>query len=229
MMEEFEAFGDLGGSEERAARRASKRVKPGDGRALKPFRWWHLLTRSLLGVRVANGDGSESVYAVDVNHLGDKDSGEVMANLYRDGRLEAVSRTPAAFSVPGGTIEVATSSFGLKRCHLVALDGSERQLTPDPGSAEGRRARLDTTHPRVSRSIGAVAVAVLVVSVGLLVPQLLEVVTSVPLIAENVGTFVSPVELPVWLNTALTVGALLASTERALRLRYHWLLDGAGN
>jgi hypothetical protein len=37
------------------------------------------------------------------------------------------------------------------------------------------------------------------------------------------------VQLPVWANIALTIAAAVASTERALRLRYHWLLDGAGN
>jgi hypothetical protein len=211
------------------SRRAAKRVKPGDGRPLKPFRWWQLLTRSVLSVEVAVGDGTTSVFTVEVNHLGDKESGEVMAGLYRDGRHIAESRTPAAFSVPGGTIEVATSGFGLKRCHLVALDGTERQLTPDPRSAEGRRARLARDHPAASRGIGAAAVAVLVVSVALLVPQLVELLTRIPPVAENLGVFVSPVQLPVWANTALTIAAATASTERALRLRYHWLLDGAGN
>ena len=32
--------------------------------------------------------------------------------------------------------------------------------------------------------------------------------------------------LPGWVNITLTVAALLASIERALRLRNHWLLDG---
>lgn len=211
------------------ARRAAKRVTPGDGRALRPFRWWQLLTRSVLSVEVAVPDGNASVFTVEVNHLGDKDSGEVMAELYRDGRHVAESRTPAAFSVPGGTIEVATSGFGLKRCHLVGLDGAERQLTPHARSAEGRRARLASDHPAASRVIGAAAVAVLVASVALLVPQLVELLSRIPPVAENLGVFVSPVQLPAWANTALTIAAAVASTDRALRLRYHWLLDGAGN
>ena len=50
-----------------------------------------------------------------------------------------------------------------------------------------------------------------------------------PPVAAAVGVFESPVHLPIWLNIALGVAAALASTERALRLRYHWLLDGVGN
>ncbi|WP_068798485.1 hypothetical protein [Pseudonocardia sp. HH130630-07] len=44
----------------------------------------------------------------------------------------------------------------------------------------------------------------------------------------SVGVFHSPVQLPIWLNITLGVGAAVASTERALRLRYSWL-DSAGN
>ncbi|NKY97978.1 hypothetical protein HGB44_09960 [Nocardiopsis dassonvillei subsp. albirubida] len=46
-------------------------------------------------------------------------------------------------------------------------------------------------------------------------------------VAERSGTFTSPVHLPVWLNTALALGAAAASTERALRLRCNWLPDSA--
>lgn len=42
------------------------------------------------------------------------------------------------------------------------------------------------------------------------------------------GTFDSPLHLPLWLNFGLGLGALAASTERALRLSNSWL-DGAGN
>jgi hypothetical protein len=33
----------------------------------------------------------------------------------------------------------------------------------------------------------------------------------------------------VWITTTLGLGAVLASIERGLRLRYHWLLDGAAS
>ncbi|WP_261987675.1 hypothetical protein [Microbacterium sp. 4-7] len=66
----------------------------------------------------------------------------------------------------------------------------------------------------------------LVVALVLGVPQLVEQITQIPPIAEAIGTFESPIHLPPWANISLVVGALAASTERALRLRYNWLLDG---
>lgn len=209
--------------------RAARRVKPGDGRPLKPFRWWQLLGRSLLYLRLPGDDGRKLVYAVDVRHSGNASTGEVEANLYLDGVLHAVSKLPAAFPVPGGVVQVAVSTFGLKRCHFVADDGAERMLEPDPRSAEGRRAQLDRAHPSLSRAVGAIAVGVLAVSVALLVPQLLEYASRIPPIAENFGVFASPVQLSFWANVAITAAAAVASTDRALRIRYHWLLDGAGN
>lgn len=114
-------------------RRAAKRVKPGDGRPLTPFRWWQQLSRSLFHLHLAGADGRRTVYAVDVRTTGDE-NGYVRAELYRDGRHHATSKVPAAFRVEGGVIEVAATQFGLKRCHYVTPDGLEQQLvrTPDP-------------------------------------------------------------------------------------------------
>jgi hypothetical protein len=211
-------------------RRAVQRVKPGDGRPLKRFRWWQMfLGRALLHLQLAGDDGRRVVYSVDVRHWGDKDDGVVRARLYRNGRHCAESKVPAVFPVEGGTIEVATSAFGVRRCHYVAFDGTQRQLTPDPKSAEGRRDRLDRDHPTMSRLIGSVSVVALIVGVGLNLLQILEPISRVPPIAENLGVFESPIHLPLWLNIALGLAAGLASTERALRLRFHWLLDAGGN
>ncbi|MGO1885402.1 MAG: hypothetical protein ACTH3G_08585 [Citricoccus sp.] len=204
-------------------------MKPGDGRPLKRFRWWQQLSRGLMYLHPTGPAGREVEYAVDVGYLGDAKSGEVTARLYADGRLQSWSKTPAAFPVPGGTIEVATSSFGLKRCHFVDVQGAEHQLVPDPGSAEGRRARLERRHPTASRWIGVVSVVLLVVGVSQLLLQLAQQISVIPPIAESIGVFHSPVDLPLWLTIALTAGAVVGSTERALRLRYHWLLDAAGN
>lgn len=209
--------------------RSAKRVKSGDGRLLKRFRWWHLLRRALFYLPFSRADGSQIVYAVDVPLWGDPTSGEVKANLYLDGRHHAESKVPTAFPVEGGAIEVAVSTFGIKRCHFVTADGAEHQLTPDARSAEGRRARLERDHPVLSRRIGVFSVIMLVIGVGLNLLQLAEPITQIPPIAETVGRFESPVHLPLWLNITLGLGAALASTERTLRLRYHWLLDSAGN
>lgn len=211
-------------------RRAIQRVKPGDGQQLKRFRWWQmLLGRALLHLELPGDDGRRVVYSVDVRHQGDRRDGVVRAQLYRDGRQHAVSTVPAVFPVEGGAIEVATTAVGVRRCHHVAADGTERRLVPDPKSAEGRRARLERDHPSVSRLVGVVSVVVLVVGVGLNLLQILEPISRIPPVAENLGVFVSPIHLPLWLNITLGLGAALASTERALRLRYHWLLDAGGN
>lgn len=200
-----------------------RRVEPGDGHALQPYRWWQPFSRALFHLRL--GGGAAETWSVDVRLWGDSD-GEVYAQLYRDGLNDARSKLPAAFPVPGGTIEVVASSFGLRRCHYVAHDGSQRQLVPDPASAEGRRARLHRTRPALSRAIGAASVTVLLVALVLGVPQIIEQITRIPPVAESIGTFVSPIRLPEWANVSLLVATLVASTERALRLRYNWLLDG---
>ncbi|MFG3257327.1 hypothetical protein [Streptomyces sp. NPDC048172] len=216
--------------EERRRRRAVRRVRAGDGRPLRRFRWWQLPGRALFELALTEDHGRTVRYDVDVRHWQNQSSGNVKAQLYRDGRLHAESKIPAVFPVPGGgTIEVAMSGFGIKRCHHVAADGAERQLTPHPASAEGRRARLDRDHPALSRWIGLCSLSALLVGVGLLVLQIAEPVSEIPPVAARVGSFESPVRLPLWLNIALGAATAMASVERALRLRYHWLLDGAAN
>lgn len=208
---------------------AARRIRRGDGRPLESFRWWHLLAgRSLFSLRLVGSDGHEPLYAVDVRHWGKQGGDEGKAHLYVDGRHHAESTLPAAFPVRGGTIEVALSAYGPKRMHYVALDGAEQQLVPDPRSAVGRRLRLDREFPAMSRLIGVVSVLMLVVGVGLNLLQLAEPISAIPRVADWFGRFESPIQLPLWLNVALGVGAGLAGTERALRLRYHPLLDGAG-
>ncbi|MGW7514285.1 hypothetical protein ACWGJ2_01660 [Streptomyces sp. NPDC054796] len=207
-------------------RRAVQRVKPGDGRELKRFRWWQSFSRALFHLRLTGDDGRQTVYTVDVKHQGDS-SGHVKAHLYLDGRHHAESRVPAAFPVQGGTVEVRKSAFGLKRCHYVTAAGDEFPLAPDSASAEGRRARLDRAHPALSRWIGFLSLVVLFVGLVLLVLQLAEQITRDPQgVAQYIGTFTSPVDLPAWGNTVLGLCTAAASTERALRLRYNWLLDG---
>ncbi|WP_407555464.1 hypothetical protein QOM21_36915 [Streptomyces sp. Pv4-95] len=173
-----------------------------------------------------NDNGRQTVYAVGVRHQ-NQSSGYVKADLYLDCRHYAESKVPAVFPVQGGTVEVRTSGFGLKRCHYVTAAGAEFQLIPDPASAEGRRARLDRAHPALSRCMGFLSSIVLVIGLVLLILQLAEQVTRAPEgVAQYVGTFTLPVDLSAWGNVVVGLVTVAASTERALRLRYSWLLDG---
>lgn len=202
-----------------------RRITPGDGSPLPRYRWWQLFSRALFHLRLVDEDARRRTWSVDVRHGGDS-NGEVWAQLYRDGEHHARSKMPARFPVPGGAIEVVASSYGLKRCHYVTDDGAQRQLMPDPASAEGRRARLQRDHPVAGRAIGLTSFAVLLVALLIGAPQVLEDISRIPLIAESIGSFTAPIRLPAWANITLLIAALAASTERALRLRYNWLLDG---
>lgn len=164
-----------------------------------------------------------STYAVDVRRGGDASDGAVRARLYVDGALRAYSTLPARFEVPGGRIEVATSGFGLKRCHFVATDGTQTPLTPDPASAEGRREELHRRRPRLSRAIGVISMLLIVIGLCVELPQLAEALSSIPLIADSVGVFTSPIQLPLAVNLLIGLGAVLGGTERALRMRAGWI------
>lgn len=89
--------------------------------------------------------------------------------------------------------------------------------------------RFAREHPGGSRLIGAVSILVLLIGVGVNLLQVAEPISQIPPIADTIGTFESPVNLPLWLNISLGLAAAVGATERALRMRYHWLLDsGAG-
>ncbi|GIE35749.1 hypothetical protein Ait01nite_087940 [Actinoplanes italicus] len=206
-------------------RRAIQRIKPGDGRALKRFRWWQTLSRSLFYLPADSGAGRPVVYAVDVNQLKGNENGDTEAHLYRDGRRFERARLPAVFPIEGGAIEVMMSAFGLRRCHFVADDGTEQQLRPDPRSAEGRRARLDRERPGLSRGIGLISLVLIVVPLILGLPQTVESISRFPPLAERFGVFDSPFDASAWVNIALAISATVGSTERALRLKYNRWLD----
>ncbi|WP_430591694.1 hypothetical protein [Humidisolicoccus flavus] len=206
-------------------RRSAKKLRPGDGRPLQRFRWWQLLSRSLFHLRLTDAQGERQTYSVDVRHFGDSD-GEVRAHFFLNDTHHAQSKLPAMLEIPGGAIEVVVSTYGIRRCHFIGDNGVQRQLTPDPASGEGRRARLDRDNPGLSRAIGFASFAILAVALVLGLPQIIEQITNIDIVAENVGTFTSPIHLPGWLNITLLVASIIASMERALRLRYNWILDG---
>lgn len=200
---------------------AAKKVTPGDGSSLKPYRRWHSLWRSLFQIDLRRPEGGTDTYAVDVDFF----AWEEELRLYRNGEQVARAGSPASFPIPGGAIEAATSTYGVRRMHAVRHDGAEKQLTPHPFTGEAWRARLARRHPTLSRVLAGASFTVLAVSLVVLAPQVAEWVSRLPIIADSIGTFTSPIALPPEANIALTVAGVLAGIERAQRLRHHWLLD----
>ena len=96
-----------------------------------------------------------------------------------------------------------------------------------PGTLEYRRAALTRDHPRTSRAIAVTAVLILLVNLVLAAPVWLEMVTSIPEVADRVGTFTSPVLLPGWLLGTLTVAGVVAAVERAVTFVIEIWLCGA--
>lgn len=213
--------------------RQLRRAKPGDGSPLKDLRWWQLFTRTQFFLDPNEHEGRRARFTVDVHHYAAELEGGRIAEgarrapiaLYRDGLQRQIANPPVAFAVPGGVIEVATSMYGLTRLHHVHDDGTAHALRPHPRSLEGLRARFGRRHPGASRMVGLLAILILLIGVALMVPQAAVLLTSIDVVAERVGSFTSPIQLPAWANISLIVAGSLAATERALTLRNHWLID----
>lgn len=208
-------LGDLAGGDGLGGLGAWSESAPAPGAALPPFRPSLSLQRTRFSTDLEDG----STATVDVDHT------EHRASLYVEGRHVRTAEMPTRFAVGDEGIEVAATRYGMSRIHLVGRDGAARRLDPAPGTPEHWRARLGARHPRVARMLAAGAVLVLVVNLVLLAPQLLEVLTHASVWADRFPSFVSPVDLPAWANTALTLTASLAALERALTFRHHRLLD----
>ena len=201
--------------------RKKHKIQPGDGHALKPFRIWQGLARSLFYAPLEAHDGKTTLYAVNVNYFDWEDK----ADLYLDGIHQAQSKLPAQFPVEGGRIEVTSTMYGLKRMHYVDHTGTARVLKPDPVSAEGLRARLAQRTPLLSKLISFLAVVVLLVLLPFGLMQLAEIITQTEFAQQYVDPFTSPIRLPDWANGPAFILSILAVTERALTLRNHWLID----
>src|SRR5699024_11265489 len=89
--------------------RKKKKLRPGDGHRLKPFRVWQGLTRSLFYAPLETSDGGAKVYAVNVNYFDWDDT----ADLYLDGVHYVHAELTAEFHVLGVSIEGVSSCYGL--------------------------------------------------------------------------------------------------------------------
>lgn len=185
----------------------------GSGAPLPAFRPSPLLARTRFEHRAES-----TVLTVDVDH------DEQRAALYRDGVEVASGEMPVRFAVDVGRVEVSAGLYGMQRIHLVR-NGGEQRLEPAAGTPERRRAQLAERHPGVSRAIATGAVAVLLVSLALFVPQLLDLVTHHEDWPFSRLVVDSPFALPAWLNTTITVLGAVAATERALTFRRHRVID----
>lgn len=187
--------------------------------ALRPVRLHQALSRTVHTITLPGPDGP-AVWAVETRATEDH-----RARLHRDGQCTSTAEMPATFTVPGGRIEVDAGLYGVTRVHLVTPHGRERRLAPAPGTLEYRRAALTRDHPRTSRAIAVTAVLILLVNLVLAAPVWLEMVTSIPEVADRVGMFTSPVLLSGWLLGTLTVAGVVAAVERALTWRHHRVVD----
>ena len=189
------------------------RTRQGDGSALPEIGPWAPLWRVVMGT-----EHHGTRYDIDVDLW---DPAE-RVRLYRDGRQHWVQASPARFVLEDGSrIEVAYSTLGLKRAHLVTAEDEQRMLEPAPGTGERWRADLDRDRPGVSRLIALLSWTVLVIAALVELPQLVEQIAG----WTGLFTFTSPVSAPAWVNAVLTIGGVLAGIERALRLRYNALID----
>ena len=142
---------------------------------------------------------------------------------HRD-RLASVTTVPEL-------IEVATSSFGIKRARLVTPDG-KFALAPIPGTWEYKWIGWHERNPGPAKVVSAASFLVLAVAAVVGLPQMLELASQIyneSDLHETVGvawSFTSPVSLSATVNTGVTIAAAAAALERAWRLKYNPLLDG---
>lgn len=95
-------------------RKELKKLKPGDGHLLKPYRLWHIFTHSLFHVEITKKRDMETRhYALKSRYFTEEPS----VDLYQEGRHVAFSKLPATFPVENGVIEVKNSTIS----HIIGI------------------------------------------------------------------------------------------------------------
>ncbi len=187
-------------------------------RQLEPLGPWERLVRGRFEIQ-HNG----SLYVVDSLYI-DLDE---RIRLYRDGELADVRRGRAKFRLDDGArIEAAAAKLGMKYVHM-RVDGvpDPIPLQPSRGTPEAWRARLGREHPDLSRAVGLVSFAVLLIVFVIELPGLVNLVGSLTPIIGWPEIQVPTLGLPVWANVGLIVLGGLAGLERSLSMEYNALLD----
>ena len=77
----------------------------------------------------------------------------------------------------------------------------------------------------MSRIMGWIAVAILLVGLAVWIPQVIETVTHWDVVSGYVDPFVSPINVALAVEYGLLAAGLVAALERALTIRSHWLID----
>ncbi|MFD2830406.1 hypothetical protein [Corticicoccus populi] len=197
-----------------------RKIKEGDGHPLKPYRLWHNLTRSLFHLQIEDNTQEVIDYSVEYRYF----VSEPQAELYRNGRHTAYSKLPATFPVSGGVIEVASGSYGIKRMHYVKENGDSQMLQPDHRSIRGLRVGIEEDFPVFSKLIGIISIILLIIVFILGLPQIIEQISQIPWVAENIGVFNSPFNFSIWENLIIAGIGALAGMERTLIFRNQRLL-----
>jgi hypothetical protein len=205
----------------RKRHREIRKVKKGDGHRLKEYRFWHAFTHSLFHITITNENNEKIHYALKSRYFAEDSS----VDLYHNRKHIAYSTLPASLPVENGIIEVKSQGSGINSIQYLTDKLETFSVYPEKRSIRGLRMRLHKRIPTISFLIGGLAIVTLLSITILTLPQIIESISQVPWISENIGTFESPISLSIWMNVAAGFAGALAATERALMLRSHWLID----
>jgi hypothetical protein len=173
-------------------------------RGPRPIRGWEWIWRSCFG---ADHRGRRYV-EVDFFDL------DARIWLYVDGVREDMRKERASWRLDDGSRLVARlQTYGMRSAHIELADGGRVPLRPAKGSLEHGRARMDRRYPRASRALSIVSFVVLVVSLLLAVPEWISIVLG------TFGVEWTLLGLPGQVTSFLSILAVAAGIERALRLR----------
>lgn len=206
---------------QRKRRRGMKKVKAGDGHLLKNYRLWHIFTHSLFHITITSENNEKTYYALKSRYFAEDSS----VDLYLNRKHIAYSTLPATIPIKDGIIEVKSGGSGINSIQYITDKKATFSVSPDKRSIRGVRMWLHKSYPMVSSLMAGVAIVILLMSIALSLPQLIESISKIPWVAENIGTFQSPFKLSIWMNVAIGIAGAIAATERALMLRSHWLID----